>query len=342
MGIKILAISNFLSAHRGNRSIMEDLVERLSSGDRQFITTSKIKHRFYKGVDIVFSLLQNINKIDFAIIDVFSGKAFLWAEIPAIILGLFKKKYILVLRGGSLPVFQQTNQKRIQRIFSKAEKIITPSKYIIESFSTYKIPMQYLSNPISIENYVPQKISAPSPKIIWVRAFHEKIYNPLLAVKTIEQLRNVPKIELLMIGPDKGDGSYQKVKQIILDSGLEDIIQIIPGVSKQEIPYYLSKYDIFINTTNVESFGQSVLEAAACGLCIVTTNVGELPFLWEHEVDALLVPPDDPGAMAVAIFRILHDPELAERLSINARKKAEQFDWSFILPQWEALFEDVL
>jgi glycosyltransferase involved in cell wall biosynthesis len=161
-------------------------------------------------------------------------------------------------------------------------------------------------------------------------------------VKAIEQLRNMKETELLMIGPDKGDGSYLKVKQKISNSELEDIIQIIPGVSKAEIPNYLSKYDIFINTTNVESFGQSVLEAAACGLCIVTTNVGELPFLWEHEVDALLIPPDDPEAMADAIQRILTEPGLAARLSTNARKKAEQFDWSIILPQWEALFEEVM
>ena len=339
--IKILTISNFLSSHGGSRSIMEDLVERLTTNERLFITTSTVKHRTLKGIDIVLSLLRNINTIDFAIIDVFSGKAFLWAEIPSIILGLFKKKYVLVLRGGSLPVFQKSNQNRIQRIFSKAEKIITPSEYIIETFSKYKIPIQYLPNPISIGNYIPKKISLPSPKIIWVRAFHEEIYNPILAVKTIEKLRNVKEIKLLMIGPDKGDGSFQKVNQKIIDYELEDIIQIIPGVSKQEIPNYLSKYDIFINTTNVESFGQSVLEAAACGLCIVTTNVGELPYLWEHEVDALLVPPGDAEAMAASIHRILDDPELAARLSTNARKKAEQFDWSIILPQWEALFEDV-
>jgi glycosyltransferase involved in cell wall biosynthesis len=79
------------------------------------------------------------------------------------------------------------------------------------------------------------------------------------------------------------------------------------------------------------------MEAAALGMCIVTTNVGELPHIWTHEHDALLVPPKDPKAMADAIRRILTEPELAERLSRNARAKAEQFDWSIILPQWEAI-----
>jgi glycosyltransferase involved in cell wall biosynthesis len=84
------------------------------------------------------------------------------------------------------------------------------------------------------------------------------------------------------------------------------------------------------------------LEAAASGSCIVSTNVGELPYIWEDGKEVLLVVPDDPKAMSAAIRRILTEPGLAEWLSINARKKAEQYDWSVILPQWEKLFKKVI
>ena len=62
----------------------------------------------------------------------------------------------------------------------------------------------------------------------------------------------------------------------------------------------------------------------------------------EDGVDALLVPPNDPNAMAAAVKRILTEPGLAEQLSRNARKKAESFDWSVILPQWEKLINSVV
>jgi glycosyltransferase involved in cell wall biosynthesis len=42
------------------------------------------------------------------------------------------------------------------------------------------------------------------------------------------------------------------------------------------------------------------------------------------------------------VRRLLTGPDLAERLSCNARQKAEQFDWSIILPQWEALLTSVM
>jgi glycosyltransferase involved in cell wall biosynthesis len=83
------------------------------------------------------------------------------------------------------------------------------------------------------------------------------------------------------------------------------------------------------------------MEAAACGLCIVSTNVGELPLLWQDGHDALLVQPADAKAMAGAVRRILTGPGLAERLSRNARFKAEQFDWSVILPLWERVLNNV-
>ena len=79
----------------------------------------------------------------------------------------------------------------------------------------------------------------------------------------------------------------------------------------------------------------------AGGMCIVSTEVGGIPFLLEDGYDALLVPPDEPLAMARAIRRILTEPGLAQQLSFNARRKVEEFDWSKILPQWEDLLAGV-
>ena len=73
---------------------------------------------------------------------------------------------------------------------------------------------------------------------------------------------------------------------------------------------------------------------------MVTTNVGGMPYLVEHEHDGLLVPPDDPQAMAAAVIQILDDAVLAERLSRNARRKAEQFDWPPIIGQWRSLLAE--
>jgi glycosyltransferase involved in cell wall biosynthesis len=164
------------------------------------------------------------------------------------------------------------------------------------------------------------------------------MYNPSLAPRVVDHLRKTfPSIHLLMIGSDRGDGSIQATQDTVNRLGVGGYIELIGGIAKSDVPSWLNKADIFINTTNIDNTPVSVIEAMASGLCIVSTKVGGIPYLLDHDHDALLVPPDDPESMAAAVRRILTEPGLAEYLSQNARRKAEQFDWVQILPHWEKL-----
>jgi len=202
--------------------------------------------------------------------------------------------------------------------------------------------IKWIPNGIELSQYVFQHRTTSKPVLVWLRAFHT-IYAPEMAVEALRLLvAKFPAMKLIMVGPDKNDGTVQQFIAKVEKYKLSSQVRIVGKVPKGDVPYWLQQGDIFLNTTRVESFGVAVLEAAACGLPIVTTTAGELPYFWEHEVDALLVPPDDAEAMANAVERILTEPGLAGRLSANARKKAEGFDWSVVLPQWEALFEKVI
>jgi glycosyltransferase involved in cell wall biosynthesis len=67
-----------------------------------------------------------------------------------------------------------------------------------------------------------------------------------------------------------------------------------------------------------------LIEAAACGLPIVTTPVSGIPELIEDGESGLLVPPRDPAALARAIEFLLHSAALRERLRVNARTRVEE------------------
>jgi glycosyltransferase involved in cell wall biosynthesis len=139
-----------------------------------------------------------------------------------------------------------------------------------------------------------------------------------------------------MIGRDK-DGSLADVRRVAAELGVADRIDLPGPVPNAEIGAWLDRADIFLNTTNVDNTPVSVLEAQAAGLCVVTTNVGGLPYLLDDGKDALLVPPEDPVAMAGAVRRLFSEPGLAGTLSRNGRRKAEGFDWARVIPQWERL-----
>ena len=333
---------NFLSRSTGIRGVSEDISEFFHESGWAVVTASHHRNRLLRMADFLWTAWHNRDVYKIAVVEVYSYLAFQWAFILCHLLMLLKKPYILVLHGGRLPDFVQSHEKRFRDLLNSAEVVVTPSKYLQQAFIKIRNDIKYIPNGIDISRYPFTVREKPDPRLSWLRAFH-KIYNPKLAVEVLHKVTlMVPQAELLMIGPDKKDGSFDEVRSTAAAYNLLNRVKYTGAVPKQEVGHYLSKSDIFLNTTKFESFGVSVLEAAACGLCIVTTNVGELPYLWEDGFDALLVPPNDPEAMTAAVKRILEEPGLAEKLSKNARKKAERFDWVEIIPQWGAVIEEVL
>jgi len=112
-------------------------------------------------------------------------------------------------------------------------------------------------------------------------------------------------------------------------------------VPKRDVPTWLNRADLFLNTTNVDNTPVSVQEAMACGLCVVSTSVGGVPYLVGDAVEGLLVGPDDAQAMADAVRRLLNDPALAARLSMAARRRVETMDWPVVVDAWEDLLYSV-
>ncbi len=140
-----------------------------------------------------------------------------------------------------------------------------------------------------------------------------------------------------MVGPDSADWSAAQTQEEALKLGVQGRVRFMGPVANADVPRILREGDIFLNTTNVDNAPKTIVEAMACGLCVVSTDAGGVPYLVENGRDALLVQRRDPAGMAAAVRRILLDPELANQLSQNARRGAEAFDWNTIIPTWEGL-----
>jgi glycosyltransferase involved in cell wall biosynthesis len=82
------------------------------------------------------------------------------------------------------------------------------------------------------------------------------------------------------------------------------------------------------------------MEAMACGLPVVSTNVGGVPFLIDDRVHGILVPPRDPDAMAAAVLELLDTPELALKLADAAIELVRSFSWESSRQLWRQVFDD--
>lgn len=333
----VLLIGNFLSSQNRNPGVCEELANFLKQRNWPVTTTSGQPGRAKRLFDIVFTTWKKRKSFDVAQVDVFSGKAFILAEISCSLLRLLKKPFVLTLHGGNLPQFSQRWPRRTNRLLRTAAAVTAPSGYILEQFETHGRKIELVPNPIHLRAFPFKHRKKAQPHVIWLRAIHE-IYDPLLAVKTIAGLAKThPAIRLTMVGPDKRDGSLQKVIDLSGQLGVERHIKLIGRIQRKDVVDFLNAGDIFLNTSKVDNTPVSVIEAMACGLCIVSTNAGGIPWLLQDEKEALLTPVGGVEPMIGAIRRILDEPGLASRLSWQARKKAEQFDWSYVGPLWEKL-----
>jgi glycosyltransferase involved in cell wall biosynthesis len=145
----------------------------------------------------------------------------------------------------------------------------------------------------------------------------------------------LPKADLLLAGegPDRG-----MLEDLIRTLGIAERVKFL-GVRK-DVPDVMRASDLFAMTSLSEAASLTLMEAMASGCPVVVTDVGGNPELVRRGVDGLLVPRGDAGACAEAMFRVLSDPALAERMGAAGRERAlERFDLNHTIGRYYSLYQ---
>ena len=335
--MKILYIGNKLKKHGYNPTSVETLGKKL--GETYCVTTiSDKKNTVLRLIEMIWTIYYQRRKTDIILVDIYSSKAFYYALFCAITCSMFKKKYVNILHGGNLPLRIKKSHYLSEIIFKNAAKNIAPSLYMKKRLENTVKNFALIPNFINLSDYKFQLRSNCSPKLFWVRSF-DKTYNPEMAIKVLSSLKlKFSNAKLCMVGPEK-DGSMMKCKSLARQLGISDSITFMGYMEKKEWIKLSEGYDIFINTTNHDNLPVSVIEAMALGFPIVSTDAGGLKYLHQDEVDAFIVERNSFMQMEERIISIINDESISKSLSINARKKAEDYAWSSIGKKWKKLFE---
>ncbi len=328
----VLYIGNKLSEKGKTVSTIDTLSLLLEKEGFEVFTASSKHNKLLRFFNMLVATLRFGPKVSHVLIDTYSTQNFFYAVMVAWLCRILAVAYVPILHGGNLPERLSKSPGYSKRLFKGAKINVAPSKYLMEAFQRNGYHnIMHIPNSVEIRNYPFLLRKEIQPRLLWVRSFAE-IYNPLLAVEILKKLIDKGiNVSLTMVGPEK-DGSLEKCK--IEAKGLP--VTITGKLSRKQWIELSASHDIFINTTNFDNTPVSLIEAAALGLPIVTTNVGGIPFLVNQET-SVLVPPNNADAFVNAITNLLEDTVKTERLSRKGRQAAELFDWEKVKKSWLAL-----
>jgi len=185
---------------------------------------------------------------------------------------------------------------------------VTEKHLLIKHPNSFVIP-----NPVDTDLFKPfnKSVAKKDAAGISVRALEWK-YGLDIAIKAFANLN----VELTIIGK----GSLENYLKKLANLCKAKVKFITEGIEHQKLPAIYNDYLFFVAPSRVEAQGVAMCEAMACGLPIIATNVGGIPEFVIDEYNGLLVPPNDPLSLRLAVMRILKNDTLYNVLSENARR----------------------
>ncbi|MBU0559269.1 MAG: N-acetyl-alpha-D-glucosaminyl L-malate synthase BshA [Bacteroidetes bacterium] len=202
-----------------------------------------------------------------------------------------------------------------------------------------------------IHNFIDTKLYKPTPnkqfkehvapkgeKILVHTSNFRQVKRVQDAIRVLELVKREMPAKLMLIGdgPDRSE-----CERLSRELNLADDVLFL---GKQDgIEEILNASDLFLMPSQSESFGLSALEAMSCGIPVVSTSVGGLPELIQHNESGYIAEIGDVERMAKYSIELLSHKKKYKAFSENSRKRSvELFEKNIIVPQYEAYYEKIL
>lgn len=299
-----------------------------------------------KGLRALFRLLPYLwrvwglcKRVD--VIHLMSNSGWSWQlySAPVLWVGWLQKTPVIVnYRGGEAREYLQKSSSRIKPSLSKATSIVVPSGFLERVFSDFDIHTQVIPNILDLSTFFPHKrVPTEGLYTLVVTRNLEPIYGLDTAIRCVAKLReNIPGITLKIAGSGP---QLAELQNLVSELGLKGCVFFLGRLERSEIVSLYQSADVMLNPSLVDNMPNSILEALACGVPVVSTNVGGVPYLVEDGKTALLVEPQQSDEMALAVSRLYAEPSLNANLREAGVKMVVRFAWPVVKDEWLSLYQ---
>jgi glycosyltransferase involved in cell wall biosynthesis len=200
------------------------------------------------------------------------------------------------------------------------------------------VPLDKLAAPATVELLESFGVPARAPLAVLVASLSDA-KDPSTFVRAIAAARReVPSLHALLVG----DGPLRDALAAEITSlGLDGSVHLV-GFRTDAEALEAAASVVVLTSRGLEGTPGVLIDALALGKPIVSTNVGGVPEVIEHEVSGLIVPPGDSEALGRSIARVLLDASLAARLRAGAKARAPQFSIEHTVDRTMDVYRELL
>ena len=279
--------------------------------------------------------LRGLRDVD--VVHIFSASywSFLLAPLPAMLAAkAFGKRVVLNYHSGEAADHLARWGAFVHPWLKLADEIVVPSDYLAQVFARHGYRSRVIHNVVDTSRFRFRERTPLRPRLLSTRNL-EAIYridNTIEAFALLKQRR--PELTLTIAGYGS---EADRLRRLAAPFG--DAVRFIGRVEPQAMPDVYDDDDIFLNSSVIDNQPLSVLEAFAAGLPVVSTATGEIARMVRDGETGLIVPAEDPAAMADAVERFLTEPENALAMARRARMEVEQYTWAAVHREWIAAYQ---
>ena len=266
-------------------------------------------------------------------VHVFSASywSFLLAPVPAMAAARrWGKRVVLHYHSGEAEDHLGRWGRRVHPWLRLADEIVVPSEYLRDVFARHGYRTRVIPNVVDTSSFRFRPRHPLRPRFVSARNFesHYRVDNTLEAFAIVK--RRHPGATLALAG---GGSLEARLRERVFALGAPDV-RFCGRRAPRDMPGFYDEADVFLNSSVVDNQPVSVLEAFAAGLPVISTATGDIGRMLRHGDTGLIVPADDPRAMASAATWLLERPGEALRMAQRARKEAEKYSWPAVREAW--------
>lgn len=164
----------------------------------------------------------------------------------------------------------------------------------------------------------------------------------------ISALRWTPEVELVITGRilhpvPLQDTEVMRLLVLANDVGVSDRVHFTGRIARAQLPQLIRSADVVVRIPRFDPYGSAAIQAMACGVPVIATDVGALADVVVDGVTGTLVPLRDPRTLGLVLRDLLADATRREIHAIAGRDRAcARFSWKRVLPEHLAVYRDAI